>query len=236
MVQSTEAKYTNTILSSLPDSEVDSLSPYLEFQELPRHTVLADPEEPLRFAYFLNSGLASLVVPTREGRSVEVGLVGKSGMVGTSLVYGLKKTNQRVVMQVAGSGHRMRADDLIRVLPSLPRFFSEMGRFILQQCMQASQTAACNRLHNLKQRLARWLLMVHDRVGADFIMTQDYLADMLGTGRPSVSLTASEMQKAGAIRYSRGVLHIVDRDLLERMSCECYETVRRLNRELGLPY
>jgi CRP-like cAMP-binding protein len=188
--------------------------------------VLADPDEPLRFAYFLVSGAASLVVPAGEGRSVEVGLVGKSGFVGTPLTYGVRKTNLRIVMQANGSGYRIRADDLQRILPSTPHLFSAMGRFIMMQGVQAAQTAACSRLHNLGQRLARWLLMTHDRVGPQFTMTQEFLAEMLGTGRPSISLTASQMQKAGAIRYSRGVMHIVDRAVLERLSCECYAAVR----------
>ena len=236
MEPGTNPNFVNTILSSLPESEVTSLSPYLEFQELPLHTVLVDPEEPLRYAYFLHAGIASFVVPTSEGRSVEVGLVGKTGIIGTPLTFGVKKSNLRIVMQVAGSGHRIKADDLQRFLPTMPHLLSRMGRFILLQGMQAAQTAACNRLHNLEQRLARWLLMTQDRVGSEFFMTQEYLAEMLGTGRPSVSLTASQMQKAGAIRYSRGLVRIVDRGALEQLSCECYSTVRRFHRELGLAH
>jgi CRP-like cAMP-binding protein len=226
-------KFTNAILSSLPESEVNSVSPYLEFQELPLHTILVDPEEPLRYAYFLQSGVASLLVPTSEGRSVEVGLVGKSGFVATSLTYGVKKSNVRVTMQVAGNGYRIKADDLQRVLPTAPHLLLRLGRFVLLQGMQAAQTAACNRLHNLQQRLARWLLMTQDRAGSEFATTQENLAEMLGTGRPSVSLTASRMQKAGAIQYSRGLVRILDRDVLEILSCECYATVRGFYRELG---
>jgi CRP-like cAMP-binding protein len=234
MEQGTNEKFTNAILSSLPESEVKSLSPYLEFQELPVRTVLVDPEEPLRYAYFLHTGAASFVVPTSEGRSVEVGLVGKSGLVGMPLAFGVNKSNLRISMQFAGTGHRIKADDLQRVLPATPHLHKMMCRFVLLQAMQASQTAACNRLHNLEQRLARWLLMTQDRVGPEFVMTQEYLAEMLGTGRPSVSLTASQMQKEGAIRYSRGLMKIVSRGVLEKMSCECYATVRRFYRDLGL--
>lgn len=234
MAHTVRDKSSNAILASLPESEAVVLNPYLEFLELPRHTVLADPEEPLRFAYFLSSGVASLVVPTGEGRSVEVGLVGRSGFIGTPLTYGVRKTNLRIIMQLDGSGHRIKSDDLQRVLLSSPQLFARMGRFILLQGIQAAQTAACSRLHNLQQRLARWLLMTHDRVGPQFTMTQEFLAEMLGTGRPSISLTASQMQKVGAIRYSRGVMHIVDRNVLERLSCECYAAVRQFHPELGL--
>ncbi len=228
------SKFANTILSSLPESEVNSLNPYLEFQELPLHTVLVDPDEPVRYAYFLHTGAASSVVPTSEGRSVEVGLVGKSGVVGMTLAFGVSKSNLRIAMQFAGSGHRIKAEDLQRVLPGTPHLQNSMCRFTLLQAMQAAQTAACNRLHNLEQRLARWLLMTEDRVGPEFVITQEYLAELLGTGRPSVSLAASQMQKTGAIRYSRGLMRIVNRGLLEKMSCECYASVRHFYRDLGL--
>jgi CRP-like cAMP-binding protein len=234
MEQGGNGKFTNTILTSLPESEIKSLRPYLEFQELPLHTVLVDPAEPLRYAYFLDTGAASFVVPTSEGRSVEVGLVGKSGLVGMPLAFGVKKSNLRITMQFAGTGHRIRAEDLQGVLPSTPHLQNMMCRFTLLQGMQASQTAACNRLHNLEQRLARWLLMTQDRVGSEFVITQEYLAELLGTGRPSISLAASQMQKAGAIRYSRGMMKVANRGLLERMSCECYATLRRFYRDLGL--
>ena len=234
MEQGTNGKFTNAILSSLPESEINSLSPYLEFQELPLHTVLVDPDEPLRYAYFLNTGAASFVVPTSEGRSVEVGLVGKSGLVGIPLAFGVNKSNLRIAMQFPGTSHRIKADDLQRILPTTPQLQTLMCRFTLLQGMQAAQTAACNRLHNLEQRLARWLLMTQDRVGSEFVITQEYLAELLGTGRPSVSLAASQIQKAGAIRYSRGLMKIVNRGLLEKMSCECYATIRRYYRDLGL--
>lgn len=234
MEQATNGKFTNNILSCLPESEVNSLSPYLEFQELPLHTVLVDPEEPVRYVYFLHTGAASFVVPTSEGRSVEVGLVGKSGLVGMPLAFGVKKSNLRIAMQFAGTAHRIKAEDLQRVLPATPQLQNFMCLLTLLQGMQAAQTAACNRLHNLEQRLARWLMMTEDRVGSEFIITQEYLADLLGTGRPSVSLAASQMQKAGAIRYSRGLMKISNRGLLEKMACECYAAVRRFYQDLGL--
>ncbi|HVO62140.1 MAG TPA: helix-turn-helix domain-containing protein [Terriglobales bacterium] len=161
-------------------------------------------------------------------------MVGKTGLVGMPLAFGVKKSNLRIAMQFAGTGHRIKADDLQRILPTTPHLQNLMCRFTLLQGMQASQTAACNRLHNLEQRLARWLLMTQDRVGSEFVITQEYLAELLGTGRPSVSLAASQTQKAGAIRYSRGLMKIVNRGSLEKMSCECYATIRRYYRDLGL--
>jgi CRP-like cAMP-binding protein len=141
----------------------------------------------------------------------------------------------RIIMQVPGDGYRIKSDDLQRLLPTAPHLFRSLGRHAFLQGMQAAQTAACNRLHNLEQRLARWLLMTQDRVGPEFAMTQEYLAQMLGTGRPSLSLTASQMQRVGAIQYTRGLMRVLDRAELEKLSCECYSVLRTMmaNLELG---
>lgn len=208
------------------------MQPYLEWQVLPLHTVLAEPGSPLHFGYFLNDGLASSVVPTGDGRSVEVAGVGNDGFVGVCLVFGLSTSLLRAVMRVAGSGYRISGESLTKVLPSTPRLFLKVGQEGLLQNLQAAQTAACNRLHDLEQRLARWLLITYDGVGPEFAITQEYLADMLGTGRPSVSLVAGQMQKAGVIQYTRGSVRIVDRPALERLSCECYGNVQRLRAEI----
>jgi CRP-like cAMP-binding protein len=227
-----ENPITNSILTSIPDTEFELIRPHLEWQVLPLHTVLAEPGSPLQFAYFLNDGLASSVVPTGDGRSVEVAGVGKDGFVGVCLVFGLTTSLLRTVMRVAGTGYRIAGENLNRILPSTPRLFFKVGQHGLLQNMQAAQTAACNRLHDLEQRLARWLLVTYDGVGPEFAITQEYLADMLGTGRPSVSLVAGQMQKAGVIQYTRGSVRIVDRTALERLSCECYGNVQRLRDEI----
>jgi CRP-like cAMP-binding protein len=232
--QDDSSKSTNQILASLPAAELEQVRPYLEYQEFSRHALLCDPAEPIESAYFLNSGMASCMVPTSSRGSVEVALVGKGGFVGYPLLFGIERTLLRVVMQVPGTGYRIKSEDFQRVLPGAPHLFRSLGRQALLQGMQAAQTAACNRLHSLEQRLARWLLMTHDRVGPEFAMTQEYLAQMLGTGRPSVSLTASHMQRVGAIRYARGLMRIVDRKALERLSCECHTAVRTMMRELEL--
>ena len=140
----------------------------------------------------------------------------------------------RIIMQVPGDGYRIKSDDLQRLLPTAPHLFRSVGRHALLQGMQAAQTAACNRLHNLEQRLARWLLMTQDRVGPEFAMTQEYLAQMLGTGRPSLSLTASQMQRVGAIQYTRGLMRVLDRAELEKLSCECYSVLRTMMANLEL--
>ena len=234
VTQNSLSNFSNEILARLPSSELEQIVSHLQHQEIPRHTHLCDPDKPMRFGYFLNSGMASCLIPTTGGPGVEVALVGKSGFIGNSLAFGVSRSLLRIVMQVPGDGYRIKSEDLQRILPATPKLFQSLGRHGLLQGMQAAQTAACNRLHNLEQRLARWLLMTHDRVGSEFAMTQEYLAQMLGTGRPSLSLTASHMQRAGAIQYTRGLMRVVDRTELEKLSCECYAVVRSMMADLEM--
>jgi len=170
--QSGDLVLSNEILARLPVVELDQIVVHLEHQHIPRHTVLCDPEKPIRYGYFLNSGMVSCLIATSAGRNVEVALVGKGGFIGNSLAFGVNRSLLRMVMQVPGDGYRIKSDDLQRLLPTAPHLFRSVGRHALLQGMQAAQTAACNRLHNLEQRLARWLLMTQDRVGPEFAMTQ----------------------------------------------------------------
>jgi CRP-like cAMP-binding protein len=232
--QGGQSRPTNEILKNLPNSELEQIQPYLEYQQFSRHEPLCDPEEQIEYGYFLNSGMASCLIPTSAGGSVEVALVGRAGFVGNSLLFGVQRSPLRIVVQVPGDGYRIKSEEFQRLLPGTPELFRKVGRHMLLQSMQTAQTAACNRLHSLQQRLARWLLMADDRVGPEFAMTQEYLAQMLGTGRPSVSLTASQMQRVGAIQYARGMMRVVDRRVLERLSCECHSAVEVMTRELDL--
>jgi CRP-like cAMP-binding protein len=218
----------NTILVTLPDNEFQALRSQLEWQSLPMNTVLVEPGSPMQWGYFLNDGLASAVVPTGDGRSVEVAGIDKNGFVGIPLLVGIQMSIMRTIIRVPGDGFRISREALERFLTSLPQLRSSLGKAAMLQGMQAAQTAACNRLHDLQQRLARWLLNTCDGVGPEFGITQEYLAEMLGTGRPSVSLVAGQMQKAGVIQYTRGAVKIVDRSALERLSCECYANVQRI--------
>lgn len=222
----------NTILAAIPEGEFGELRPHLEFQDLPAARVLHEPDAALTHAYFLNSGLASLIVPTSEGRNVEVGVVGSAGFVGIPLLCGVGKTLVRTAMQVSGSGFRINADALVKMVERTPELERRMRHYVLLEGMQIAQTAACNRLHELEQRLARWLLATADRVGPEFAMTQEHLAQMLGTGRASLSVVASRIRKAGIIHYSRGIVRIVNRERLEQFSCECYAAVRQFQQEL----
>jgi CRP-like cAMP-binding protein len=220
----------NAILKALPEQEIRIVRPYLEPLELDIHDVLQHPGEKIEYGFFLNSGLASLFVVTSDARSVEVGIVGREGFVGSPLVAGVTRSQQRAVIQVPARAFRIKSENLELLLPKTPLLKDALNRYVLVQGMQVAQLAACNRLHEIEQRLARWLLMTHDRVGADsFPITHDMLAQMLGSGRPSITVAAGALQRAGTIEYSRGVMKILSRPSLEAAACECYAAIRRIN-------
>jgi CRP-like cAMP-binding protein len=226
---------SNKILLSLPDDEYRQIRAHLEFETLEPYRVLHEPSEKLRFAYFLNCGLASLLAATREGRAVEAGVVGFEGLVGTALAVGLLRTPLRAVVQIGGDGFRISGRALQAAFRTLPELQMRLSRYAVLQGMQAAQTAACNRLHELRQRFARWILMAQDRVDAGTLpLTHEFLATMLGTDRPSVSLVARELQNQKVIRYGRGVVEILDRMRLENCACECYRVIQEFNGDLGL--
>lgn len=226
---------SNLILLSIPDKEYNLLRPHLEATDLPQYKILQEPGEKIDFAYFLNEGMASLVALSHDGRSVEVGIVGKEGMVGMSLTQGLSREIFRAIMQMAGSGMRIRSEVFQDVLLSAPSLRSQLGRFALMHGMQVAQLAACNRLHGIDQRLARWLLMCQDRFDSQLLpLTHDFLAQMLGTGRPSVSLAAGTLEDAGLIENLRGTVKILNRKSLEAVACECYGVIQHFNGGLGL--
>ncbi len=220
----------NRILLALPDDEFQTLRPLLTLHELPRYATLHEPGALLEFVYFLNSGLVSIVVVTREGKMVEVGIIGSEGLVGTPAFFGLTRTPHRAVVQIAGESFRIRVAMMANVLPSCPSLLRIAGQHAVIQGMQAAQSAACNRLHGVEQRLARWLLLMYDRVDEESLhITHDFLATMLGTDRPSVSLAAGALQKKGAIMYTRGAVRLSHRERLEEASCECYGVMQQFN-------
>jgi CRP-like cAMP-binding protein len=224
----------NEILNSIPEAEYNRVSPELEFIQLPHHHILHEAGERLEFAYFLNEGLASLVVLTSDGRSVEVSIVGHEGIVGTPLAVGLHRGPYRSIMQISGTAFRIRAELLEDLLEETPELRLLLNRFVLIQGLQIAQIAACNRLHEIEQRLARWLLMCQDRVNSEYLpVTHEFLAQMLGTGRPSVSLAAGILQKAGTIENARGNVKILNRPELESAACECYRAIQHFNRTLA---
>jgi CRP-like cAMP-binding protein len=209
---------------------------HLEAVDLPSHRHLCEPDELFQFVYFPNAGLISIVVVLSNGKTVEAGLIGKEGVVGLPAVAGRKKSPLREVVQIAGKGLRIRIGRLRHALESTKMLDRTLQRYATVFGMQVAQTAACNRLHDTEFRLARWLLMASDRVDTGLLrITHDFLATMLGTDRSSVSLVAGELQRMGLIKYSRGVVKILDRQRLEAAACECYRVIRNFNVDDGWP-
>jgi len=179
--------------------------------------------------------MVSQVVVTKDGRTVEVGVVGKEGYVGAGLAVGLSRSSVREIVQVGGDGFRTTGNALERILPSAPHLQMILNRHTGLQGMQVAQTAACNRLHDIQQRLSRWLLMTQDRVDSGVLpITHDFIATMMGTDRSTVSLSAAVLQKKGILEYVRGAVKIVNRRKLERAACECYGVIQQFEDELGL--
>jgi CRP-like cAMP-binding protein len=225
----------NVILLSLPDEEYSALRPYLERVDLPQHEILHEPGEKIEFVYFLNEGMTSIVALSGDGRSVEVGIVGKEGMVGMALTIGLRRSAFRTIMQIAGNGMRVRSDVFQDVLLYGSTLRTKLSRFGLLHGMQVAQLTACNRLHEVEQRLARWLLMCQDHVeSGSLFLTHEFLSQMLGTGRPSVSLAVASLENAGLIENGRGSVKILNRKGLEEAACECYGVIQNFNGGMGL--
>jgi CRP-like cAMP-binding protein len=226
---------SNLILLSTSDRDYRSLRPHLEYVNLPNHLVLHEAGGKLEFAYFPNRGLISLVVVMEDGKTAEAGIVGNEGFTGTPAAVGLSRSPMRAVVQITGDGFRVEVGALQSTLESAPHLQLMLSRYAVVQGMQVAQTAACNRLHDIKHRLARWLLMTQDRVDSESLpITHDFLATMLGTDRPSVSLAAGVLQKKKLIEYTRGAVKIVNRKKLEDSACECYGVTQQYNGELGL--
>jgi len=222
----------NEILLSLSTKERGLIFPLLTFMELRTHTVLHEPGDPIQFGYFLNSGLASVLTVLLEGKSVEVGLTGKEGFVGLPLIVGFSTSPTRTVIQIEATAFRISARNLVQVARQSPGLVNRLQRYVQILGMQGTQVAACNRLHEVDERLARWLLMCQDRIGSNFVpLTQEFLAHMLGTRRASVTVAAGILQKAGLITCQRGHVTVVDRSRLEGAACECYETMGRQSKK-----
>jgi CRP-like cAMP-binding protein len=216
-------RMVNEILLNLPEKEYDEVRPALELVRLKLHTVLHEAGEPIKSGYFIHSGLQSVLTVQPDGKSVEVGLIGKEGFVGGAATVGFRSSPNRVITQGEGIAYRVDVDKLRRLLPRCPTLALELHRFSQRLAMQSTQIAACNRLHEVDERLARWLLMSRDRIGSDRLpLTQEFLGHMLGTRRSSVSVAASSM-----ITYTRGNVTILDVTKLENASCDCYGIIQR---------
>jgi CRP-like cAMP-binding protein len=226
----------NRLLLSIPPGELKSLRQQLEPHCFRQHEILHEPSERLRFAYFPNDGLISLVVSTEDGGTVEVGMVGREGFAGLAGAVGLRRTLLRQIVQIPGEGYRMKIERLEELLKASPHFQTAVCRYAVVMGLHVAQTAACNRLHDAGQRLTRWLLMARDRADLDALpITHDFLSTILGTDRPSVSLAAKILQRSGLIEYKRGRIVILNERKLEAVSCECYRVIRSFSQTIGKP-
>jgi CRP-like cAMP-binding protein len=213
----------NEILLALPPGEREQLLPKLEFVRLKLHQLLHDQGDTLKSGYFCNAGMFSILNVMPDGKSVEVGLIGKEGFLGLPLIAGFRTTNTRAVVQAEATAFRVDAGFLREALRRCPNLERQLQRYSQLLAVQVTQIATCNRLHDVDERLARWLLMTQDRVDSNSLpLTQDFMAQMLGTRRSSVTISAGTLQKAGLISYTRGNVTILDRERLEEAACDCY--------------
>jgi CRP-like cAMP-binding protein len=225
--------YRNRVLASLPKNELDGLVPHLKALDLPQEQVLLDGNA--SHAYFLEDGIASAVVTVENGSTVEVGVIGIDGVVGIPILLGTDHSPVRTFVQIAGAGYRIEAEALRVAFDRPGALRQQLQKYIQAFMAQTTQTAACNRLHNIEERLARWLLTCRDRMSSDRLaLTQDFLGQMLGSPRTTVTLAVGLLERAGMIDHSRGVVTVRDRVALESAACECYRTVRDEYSRLGL--
>lgn len=204
--------------------------------ELTFKQMLHEQDQPVTQVWFPEHGVASMVMELSEhGDTVETGTVGREGFVGLPVFFRAPIATSRCFIQVAGAGYRLEASRFSALLAEMPDLEGLLMGFANAFMTMISQTAACNRIHVVEARLARWLLMTHDRVDSDeFPLTQEFLAQMLGVRRPAVSIAGATLQRAGLIRYTRGKISVVDRQGLEEAACECYRHVKRVyDRTLG---
>ena len=228
-------RHDNRLLGLLPPSDYARLRPHLQRIPLTYRQSLYRARKPIGFVYFIETGVGSLVNTMANGEAAEVGTIGNEGMVGLPLVWGDDRAPTSVYVQVPGVGLRMKATLFTQELAHSASMRAVMLRYGHAFFNQVAQSAACNHFHSIQQRCCRWLLMTHDRMQSDqFLLTQEFLAMMLGVQRTGVTTAAGGLQRAGLIRYKRGNVTIVDRRGLERRSCECYRVSKKeFDRLLG---
>jgi CRP-like cAMP-binding protein len=225
--------YKNRILAALPKDELSRLARHLSPVTLEQEKTLLDGE--LSHAYFLEDGIASVVVTVENGDTVEVGVIGCDGVVGIPILLGTGAAPGRTFIQIEGSGFRIEGKVLKEEFERPGELRNILQRYVQAFLVQTAQTAVCNRLHTIEERLSRWLLTCRDRTGSDrLLLTHGFLGQMLGAPRSTVTLAAGLLHRAGFIDYTRGIVTIQDRSGLEKTACECYQTVRDEFKRLAL--
>lgn len=218
----------NRLLAALPEAELARWRPHLEAVEMPLGKVLCESGSRLTHVYFPTTSIVSLLYVMEDGASAEIAVVGNEGIVGISLFMGGESTPSRALVQSAGQGYRLKADLMLQEFGRAGAVMHLLLRYTQALITQMAQTAVCNRHHSLDQQLCRWLLLSLDRLHSkELVMTQELIANMLGVRREGVTEAAGNLQQAGLIRYQRGHITVLDREQLERRTCECYAVVKK---------
>lgn len=230
--------FRNQILARLPGAELDLLRPHLYFVQLGRRAMLYDSGKPIEYVHFIEAGIASILSVMADGTGVETATVGIEGMVALAAFHGVERTAEQGMMQVPGSANRMEVGAFRELLPRLPQLTRVLHRYTVYLFTFAAQNSGCNRKHTVLQRLARWLLVVDERVGTDeFELTHDFMSQMLGVRRASVSEVLTDLESRGLIRSRRSFVGIVDRAGLQAVACECavviHEAMRAFLEDTG---
>jgi CRP-like cAMP-binding protein len=230
--------YSNHLLAKLSDEHYEPLCPKFEKVHTRLKEVLHERNYRIPYVYFPCTAVLSNLILLEDGAAIEVGTVGNEGLSAVELLTNADAATETCVCQIEGSSLRMKLDDFRKAVDGPTALRHVADCYFQGYLSQVSQSVACNRKHSLEARFARWLLVTHDRVsGNEFHLTQEFLADMLGVHRPSVSIAAGALQEAGLIQYTRGHMKILDRAGLEEQACECYAAVRaQFKRVLGVPY
>ena len=236
MSQVRQSDIRNLLLAGLPPADFALLAGCLQPVDFELSQVLHRPDEALKAAHFPEAGMVSMVATLEDGGLQEVGVIGREGLVGLAIVMGADSSPLEALVQSRGTALRVPAPALRAAFDRSPALRAALLRYMQAFHLQVAQTAACNGRHAIEERLARWLLIAHDRSGGDrFPMTQEFLAIMLGVRRAGVSAAAAVLQKASVINYARGHIAVLDRRGLEAASCGCYHAVQRqFDRLLGV--
>jgi CRP-like cAMP-binding protein len=232
----TDWHYHNKLLALLSDADYLGLMRYLKPQHVGHKEVLVSQGQPISHVDFPCTSVYSMTLAMSDGNTVEIGTIDNEGFTSLNARFEGHIATATVMCQIPGISLRMSLHDLQWEMENNPRFLYVLDLYCQAFLSQMEKSIACNKLHPLEQRVARWLLMTHDRIGQDvFPLTQEFLAAMLGAQRPTVSVIAKKFESAGALAYHRGRMHVVNRALLETLSCECYAASRReFERLLGV--
>jgi CRP-like cAMP-binding protein len=224
---------SNHVLASLSAADIAEIQPHLRFIELPQETVLFEAAESIGQVFFPHAGIVSLVVDLATGEMIEAAMIGREGVIGGMAALDTEISVSRAVVQVAGSASTLDVEHARHLADHSMPFRAMLIRHEQVLLAQSQQSAACNAVHALEARLSRWLLRCRDLIGSeDIALTQEFLAQMLGVRRTSVSIVANTLQQAGFIKYRRGHIRVLSLDGLRESACECYETVRSLSDRL----